>query len=377
MLINAQGIAHDDPEVIETTFLCTDWLIRQGYLMDYPSQQSGIYKFTPSGIDLVDLTLEENKTISDLYLFLQNLDGLEEYEIKPIHILGLFVRQMEKSGNTNETTMITLNNRIALGLSRLYRRKITLQSIQTAANVCKSRKYLSQRYVSSGPYEQMNITDFGLNYYDQNAEEDMIPKGEPQAQSAEISPQVDPQSNHGIYINANDDNAEIIKTNLGVQTALVYSASQLIEPLEDFRESIRCDNQLPIDHPELKEELLDLLDRLLIQMRFLIGKMPLDVGEEHEDELEETISWAKDTYTKTLTEFSEYFSPDSVSKIIAPTAITLGLGVIGSLFGGGAGFAAGTLIGNVVTRNAKPKDLSDKLNGQLNTTANRPSDTHT
>ena len=80
MLINAKNFAYDDPEVITTTFLCTDWLIRQGYLMDYPSQQSGIYKFTPSGIDLVDLTLETDKSISTIYSFLQNLDSLEVYE---------------------------------------------------------------------------------------------------------------------------------------------------------------------------------------------------------------------------------------------------------------------------------------------------------
>ena len=160
-------------------------------------------------------------------------------------------------------------------------------------------------------------------------------------------------------------NVEFIKTNLGIQQSIVYSASMLLEPLELFKERVRSDNQLSAENPEVKEELLDLIDRLLQHMRFLIDRIPLDIGAEHSEKIDETASWANETYVKTIEEFNQYCSPDSISQIIAPTSITLGLGVIGSVFGGAAGFAAGTFVGNVVTRNAKPKELSDKVNASI------------
>lgn len=366
MLINAPSFDHHNSRVNSAVSRCTQWLLQHELIADYPSQQNGIYKITEKGLDVIDLSWDGSELISNLISFADNLHKFPIHKVTPINLLGILVRRMEKTGQTNEHTTITLSNRIAANLSRSNNRRITLESLESAANICKSRKYLSQRYVSSGPYERLHLTDLGLSYYDQNKNEDEIEPGPsiPPDNSIELPTQTNTLPGN---INESDN---LVKSSISVQTTIVYSASLLIEPLKEFRERVRSDNLLSAENSEHRDELLELIDRLLEQMRFLIDKIPIDVGSEFEDDISETTSWARETYVKTLAEFEQYFSPDSISKIVAPTTITLGLGILGTAFGGSAGFAAGTFVGNVVTRSTKPKELSDKLNQQIESSTN-------
>ena len=138
--------------------------------------------------------------------------------------------------------------------------------------------------------------------------------------------------------------------------ALVLTVANLIESIGVYREKIRGDNQLFINAPARKSELIKFLDKLSNDLELLIKI--IDTGNENYTEIE---NWREQYWTTTKREIEKYVSPENLAKSTVPSAIVFGASAIGFLIGGGAvGAAAGTYVGSTIVGHAKPKDVTEK-----------------
>ena len=62
-----------------------------------------------------------------------------------------------------------------------------------------------------------------------------------------------------------------------------------------------------------------------------------------------------------VTNFAELFTPEKMSGLVVPTTLILGLGAIGGLIGGPAGFGVGSLAGQFLSGHVKAGKLSEEI----------------
>ncbi len=146
-----------------------------------------------------------------------------------------------------------------------------------------------------------------------------------------------------------------------VHPALTYSTLSVLEQIAKFREEVRSNNQLSVECPEFRDQLLEFLDRLSSTLDLLLKDLPAPEGEVTEETAQAALTW-RERYASALSvESGILFSPETVARISIPTGLILGLGAVGALVGGTLGFPAGLLAGKWLVGEVKPGAAADRI----------------
>jgi hypothetical protein len=146
-----------------------------------------------------------------------------------------------------------------------------------------------------------------------------------------------------------------------VHPALTFNAHAVLEQITLFREEVRSDNQLAVEHPEFREGLLDFLDRLAASFAALLDALPAPAEEVSEEVARDALTW-RERFTAGLAgELKTYTSPDAMAKTAVPAGLIFSLGGIGALLGGPLGFGAGALLGQLIVGHAKAGAAADRV----------------
>jgi len=174
MLIKPDGFNHHEDQAISVVDQSTRWLLNNGYMRQYPGQADGIFQITEKGFDLIDIVKRDNDSVCSLTEFIERKRQLDSYEVEPSDVLGLFVSKMEKTGKSHNQVILNIRNIHAINLSRANNINIQLPSLLSAARICKSRNWLKTKYLNSGEFENLYITQEGVSEYDSRKSQEKL-----------------------------------------------------------------------------------------------------------------------------------------------------------------------------------------------------------
>lgn len=144
-------------------------------------------------------------------------------------------------------------------------------------------------------------------------------------------------------------------------SALVLTSASVLEQIAAFRDTVRGNNQLAAERPELRESLLDFLDALSADLERLVEIIPPDQTPVTDETAEQAASWLDRFGARLRESAAKYVAPENVADAALPLGIILGCGAIGALLGGPVGFGAGSVFGNLLTNNLKPGAAAERI----------------
>lgn len=145
------------------------------------------------------------------------------------------------------------------------------------------------------------------------------------------------------------------------KVAIAFISSNLLLQIEEYKEKIRIDNQLSIEQPDLKEGLLKTLNDIEKTVENLDKNIKETIDEKTKERFEDIAEWFNKFQKLALVDFQKYISPENISQAAVPVTIIMSCGGLGALLGGPVGFGAGSVFGQFLTKNIKPKDIVEKV----------------
>jgi hypothetical protein len=143
--------------------------------------------------------------------------------------------------------------------------------------------------------------------------------------------------------------------------ALTFNAHAVLEQIAQFREKVRSDNQLTVEHPDFRDGLIDFLDRLATSFADLLETLPESTEEVSEEAARDTLSWRARFTAGLAVEFNNYTAPEAMAKAAVPAGLIFSLGGIVALLGGPIGFVAGSYFAKLLVGEVKAGAAADKV----------------
>lgn len=151
------------------------------------------------------------------------------------------------------------------------------------------------------------------------------------------------------------------------ETSLVLMAASAIESLSAFREVARSDNYLAIEHPERRDELLQLIDALISHIEKLLNILPSQSTPMSESDGDQIANWTRRYVNGAMPKLQEFFAPEKLGSSSVPVAVILTCGGLGSLLTGFSpiGFGAGSVVGKLIVGEMKSGAAADQITARF------------
>jgi len=159
-----------------------------------------------------------------------------------------------------------------------------------------------------------------------------------------------------------------IAARLQTETPVIaLTSASLLEQIANFRETIRANNQLAVEHTEFRNDLLSFLDALHFDLKSLLKTLPPPNEPPNKEHIEQTANWADRFIGTAIPEWQKYLAPEALGKASAPAGIILTCGALGAALTGfnPLGFGAGSVVGKWITGELKTGAAADKLSEQM------------
>lgn len=156
-----------------------------------------------------------------------------------------------------------------------------------------------------------------------------------------------------------------------VRPALRLTATVALGQVSKFRETVRTDYRLRVEHEGFHAKLLSTLDKFVSSIDSLLDELSKSDGPATETEADETASWLEEFVFSSAAELSTLAAASAVAKVAIPSTVIFGVAAIGATIGPIAGFTrisgydAGNLVGRLALGYAKPDALTAKVRSRL------------
>lgn len=153
-------------------------------------------------------------------------------------------------------------------------------------------------------------------------------------------------------------------------TSIVLVAASAVEGLSAFKEVVRSDNYIAIEQPQLRDDLIQLLDALVLHIERLLEILPSQSRSMSEKDKDVIASWTKRYINGAIPKLQEFFAPESLGSSSVPVGVILTCGGLGSLLTGFSpvGFGAGSVVGKLIVGEMKSGMAADQITERLSKT---------
>lgn len=146
-------------------------------------------------------------------------------------------------------------------------------------------------------------------------------------------------------------------------TEITLSGVSLLELIASFREEIRTNNQLAAEHGQHRDNILDFLDSIVIEIEGILQNVPQPLTAPTDEQVSKTESYANQFMESAKTSWKDHCDPEKVGKMTVPAGIILACGTFGYLVTGlnPIGLGTGVYVGKWITGEMKSGVAVDKL----------------
>jgi len=150
---------------------------------------------------------------------------------------------------------------------------------------------------------------------------------------------------------------------------IVMTGAALLELIAAYKDDVRKNNHLAIEHAEFRDDLICFLDDLSISIEHILQAVPKSGEAVSEANAEEATKWTDCFINSAVPAWKEHLDPEKLGKASAPIGIILTCGAFGYIISGfnPIGFGAGAVVGKWVTGEMTSGVAADKLAEQLDT----------